>query len=359
MKNIAFLIYDTSLMGGAEKVSINLANSLGETYNVTIISLFQEKGEPFFEISENCKHTVISRKLQSITKNIFSLKNNVKKILKENNIDILFSVTPGIVSVGVLATLGTKVSHVFCEHSNLENQTYGKKHLLRQYIGAKFSNEIVVLTQRDKKNYINKFKIKEEKIKVIANSFNATELNEDYNINSKIIVSLGRLKTVKGYDRLIQVAKKVFEKNKDWQWYIYGDGDEENNIRRDIKVNNLEDFVKLKGVTKNPLEVMKDASFLVMTSYYEGIPLTLLEAQAARLPLVSFDCPTGPGEIIKDNENGYLIDNGNIGQMADKINDLITDEEKRVYFSNNSQKYLCEFSEESILKKWVEIIEKY
>lgn len=357
MKKIGILVYDTSLIGGAEKVAINLAKEFSNYYEVHLISLFNEKKiEDKIESNYNCY--TISKKAVSITKNIFTLSNKLKKYLEKNNIDILFSITAGVNTVAILATRRTKIKTVYCEHSNLENKTYGKKHILRQWIGAKKMDRIVTLTKRDRNNFVKKMRVKENKVQNIPNWYEKTNNeNIEYNVNSKKIITAGRLEKVKGHDLLIQVAKRVNEKHPDWIWDIYGDGSYKNEINENIMKNNLQNFVHLKGNYKNLNEIYNEYSIFVLTSYYEGIPLVLLEAQESKLPIVSFDCPTGPSEIIEDGENGFLISTYDVEQMAIKICELIENPKKRIQFSKKSKINLQKFEKEIIIEKWKELIE--
>lgn len=352
MKNIAFLIYDTSIIGGAENISIDLANTLSKEYNTHIISVFSANKQAAFPINDTCKQHLLSPKVISITKNIYSLSKKCREIIKKEKIDLIISVTPGIISIASIASTFLDTKHIFWEHSNLENQTYGKKHLLRQYIGASFADKIITLTKRDMNNYINRFRINENRITYIYNYFKPSRIVKDYNIDSKEIVTVGRLKSVKGYDRLVEVAKLVFEHKQDWQWHIYGDGDQEKFLLEKIKEYKLEKNLILKGLSKEIDIILPKYSMFVLTSYYEGLPLVLLEAKTASLPIISFDCPTGPSEIINNNENGYIVENGNIREMAKKILDLIEDKEKRIYFSKNSDNNLYLFDKENIVEIW-------
>ena len=95
-----------------------------------------------------------------------------------------------------------------------------------------------------------------------------------------------------------------------------------------------------------------------MTSRYEGLPLVLLEAKQYQLPIVSFNCPTGPSEIVLDSENGYLIDNFDTNEMSNKICKLIEDKELRGRFSENSLNDTEKFSKERILQQWIHLIEE-
>jgi len=357
MKNIGILVYDTSLVGGAERVAINLAKEFSNYYKVHLISLFNEKKQEM-ETMEKYKCHTINEKTVSITKKIFMLSNKLKKYLIKNEIDILFAITAGVNTVAIMATRGTHVKTVYCEHSNLENRTYGKKHQLRQYLGAKKMNKIVTLTERDRDNFIRIFKTPKHKLEVIPNWFNIEQTdNKQYKIDSKRIITAGRLEKVKGHDLLVKVAQKVKESHRDWIWEIYGDGKYREEIEQNIKNNNLQDFVILKGNINNLKDVYKDYAMFVLTSYYEGMPLVLLEAQQANLPIISFDCPTGPSEIIVDSKNGFIIPTYDVEKMADKINELIENRNKREQFSNNAKININKFNKRNVLNKWINLIE--
>lgn len=357
MKNIGILVYDTSLVGGAERVAINLAEELSSHYQVHLISLFNEKKQENRPEQSYTSHT-INEKTVSITKKLFMLSNELKKYLIQNKIDVLLAITAGVNTVAIMATRGTNIKTVYCEHSNLENKTYGKKHQLRQYLGAKKMDKVVTLTERDRNNFIKMLRTPESKVQAIPNWFNHVEKeNAQYKIESKKIITAGRLEKVKGHDLLIEVAKKVKEKHSDWIWEIYGDGKYREEIEQNIKNNNLEDFIILKGNVNNLKEIYKEYSMFVLTSYYEGIPLVLLEAQQANLPIVSFDCPTGPAEIIENDKNGFIVPTYDVEEMANKINELIENKSKREQFSGNAQINIHRFDKRNILKKWINLIE--
>ncbi|HFI0065962.1 TPA: glycosyltransferase family 4 protein [Streptococcus suis] len=356
-KKIAFLIYDTSLIGGAEKISIDLANQLNSEYETHIISLFQSNPNSFFQVSENTNHFIISKTTKSITLNILFFSAKLRKYIKDNGIEVLISVTPGVVGVSSISIMGLNgISHIFWEHSNLENQTYGQKHFFRQYLGSKFADKVVVLTERDMHNYMSKLSVSKNKIKVIHNYFdnsNSEILNSvKYDKNSNLIVSIGRLTPIKGFDRLLDVAEILKEVNDDWQWHIYGDGEQRDFLLSQIEKKGLQEKVILKGTVSNVYEILPYYSICVMTSYYEGLPLSLLEAKRCRIPIVAFDCATGPGEIIRDNIDGYLVENGNKTMMVNRIKVLLEDQKKRESFSEKSQENLHYFSKNNILEEW-------
>lgn len=352
-KNIAFLVYDISLTGGAEVITRQLAKELGKEYNVQIISLFQ-KNKLF---NEGFGLHSVSNEVKSISFNLFSLAKGVRKIILEKQIDILFSVTAGVNSVALQAAKHTSAKVVYVEHSNLSNQTYGKKHFYRQRLGARHASHIVTLTQRDKENYIKTFKLDANAISVIPNWFENKLEESEYDVNSKKIISVGRLVPLKGYDTMLEVAKIVLKKHVDWTWDIYGDGCDREHLESKIKEFNLENNVFLKGNVSNIRELYCEYSFFVLCSRYEGIPMVMLEAQSAKLPLVSFDCQTGPREIILDRVNGELIDEGDVEGMVKAVLHLIEQPKVRQGYASHSQDNIGQFSKEVVFKKWITLIE--
>ncbi len=357
MKKIGFLVYDVSLTGGAERVALNMAEEMCGEHEVHMISLFDKK---HFK-KEGNPYTVhiLSEKTVSIPTHLLTLKNRLRSILRKQEIDILFVITAGVVTVAVLAALGLKTKTVYCEHSNLENKTYGKKHELRQYIGAKYCDVVVALTERDRKNFLKQYRLQEQTTLFIPNWFTGSEdAGAVYDAASKRIISAGRLESVKGYDLLVRAAVKVKERHPDWHWDIYGEGTLHAAIQDDIASHGLSDFISLMGNVSDLKQRYKQYALFVMTSYYEGLPLVLLEAQTAKLPIVSFDCPTGPAEIVTDNKNGCLVPTYDTDLLAEKICMLIEDTDKRVAFSAKAVEDIERFSKENVMKRWNALIDK-
>ena len=100
----------------------------------------------------------------------------------------------------------------------------------------------------------------------------------------------------------------------------------------------------------------KNSALYVMTSRFEGLPMTLLEAKNYKLPIVSFDCQTGPSEIIRNNVNGYLVKANDIKEMSNKINSLLQDDKKLKEFSNKAELDIEKFNLNSIIDKWTSLL---
>ena len=349
---IALLLYDVSLTGGAERVAINLASEICKYHEVTLISVFNEKkySSPSFNtvtiLDTNC----------SITRRFAKISKRIRDVLKEKSIDIVIAISAGVVTLALAGSLGLSTRVVYAEHSNLENKTYGLKHQLRQRIGARLSDKVVVLTERDCNNFCSTYGTKNEKVIVIPNWYEGgVAKTSEYNLESKKIISVGRLEYVKGYDYLVEVASKLKERHSDWVWDIYGDGSLRQELSKEIAHRGLEDFVFLRGTVNNLSDLYSEYAFLVMTSRYEGLPMALLEAKASGLPIVSFDCPTGPSEIVADGINGFIVDVGDVDKMCVAIDELISNKGKRELFSNNARIGLELYEKERVLGEWLSL----
>ena len=215
------------------------------------------------------------------------------------------------------------------------------------------------ITEKDRNNYLLKYKISLDKIDYIHNWLEYTDVRRDYLLDSKKLITVGRFCYEKGYDYLLKVAKDVLEKYPDWEWDIYGTGDEK--IKHELMQFNSgreQGKINLMGNVKGIENIYPGHGIYIMTSRSEGLPLVLLEAKIFGLPIVSFDCPTGPSEIVLDDVNGYLIDNYNIDIMSEKIQKLINNKELRLKFSRNSMVGTEKFNKEKILQQWISLIEE-
>lgn len=361
MKNICLIQPDLSILTGGVRVTSLLANELSKRYNVFVVSIIAYNGKCLCEISPNisCDILLLSKKRMRylLATGILELR----KYFLRNSIDVAISVGAGANLFLVGSSFHTCVKTIFCEHSSLSNEfdcSMGQS--ICRWVGAKYADKIITLTKSDMENYIETYLLNKEKVDYIYN-FIESKLLQDrpYNEKSKIILSVGRFDRIKGYDMLIEVAKKVFVECKDWQWHIYGDGDKSyiKEIQELIVQNHLENFVFIKGVSNNIYSIYHQAGIFVLTSYYEGLPMVLLEAKANNLPLVSFDCKTGPSEIIEDGISGSLVVPYDIDTMAKKICLLIENRALRKTFSMNAKNNMGKFEKKIIIDKWMRLID--
>ena len=178
-------------------------------------------------------------------------------------------------------------------------------------------------------------------------------------MDKKRVIAVGRLDYQKGFDRLIE-AWRLVQQNKeyaDWHLDIFGQGEWKEMLQARIDGYGLQDSVKLNQPTKEIGKEYTDSSMLVMSSNYEGFPMVMIEAMACGLPAVSFDFKCGPKDIIRHGENGLLVKNDDIQGLAEAMMKLMGDEELRRRMSMEARKVTETYSEEVVMKQWVELFE--
>ena len=359
MLNICFLSGDMSRTGGTERVLSIIANELSKQknkFNIHILSITNENNTSYFNLENEIKNDrILKSKDVNFKKQYFQVVKGIRHYIKENNIDILIDVEVIASLFSIPATRFTKTKLISWEHFNFYEDNGSHLRIYARKLAARFSNCIITLTEHDKQNYLNNLDIK-GKVEYIYNPIEEVD-DMECNIKSKQIISVGRLTYQKGFDMLCDVAKVVLKDNKGWKWLILGDGEDKDKLRSKIKEYGLENKLILKGNVSNVEEYYKNSSLYVMTSRFEGLPMTLLEAKTYKLPIVSFNCLTGPSEIVKNNVNGYLINPENVEAMSNKLNILMNDENKLKEFSSNAQIDIEKFELKPIIERWIEVLE--
>lgn len=214
-------------------------------------------------------------------------------------------------------------------------------------------DHIVLLTEEDReRNWRNA-----GKVSVISNPLTFTDAVRSSTANKKII-SVGRLEQQKNYASLIRAFGRTAEKHPDWTFEIYGDGSQRCMLQRLIDGMNLSERFFLRKPVLSIADKMSGAAFFVLSSLYEGLPLVLLEAMACGLPVVSYDCPCGPKDIISDGVDGFLVPAGDERRLADQMNDLIEHPEKRRDMGRAALDKAENYKIEKIIPMWTALFER-
>lgn len=174
----------------------------------------------------------------------------------------------------------------------------------------------------------------------------------------KYILSIARMdrENVKQVDILLECYAKSILPKKKIHLIILGDGVRLQEMKTLAKKLDISDFVDFKGFQPNPENYLKKALFTVLTSKYEGLPTVLVESLLMKTPVISFDCETGPNEIIIDGFNGLLIENQNKDKMIEGMNELVYNEELYNFLKQNSHKSVEKFQIEAIKNHWRKVI---
>jgi len=344
---IFFVIKSLFLPAGTERATINVANGLAErNHQVVIISLVND-GDPFFEINSKVEVQYLfpaKDKRLSLIRDI-DRRVKLRKIFLERQPDVIVIVGSGRSMLNIPAARGFK--NITWEHFNMK-VNWHLMHPLSKRIAAKYSDRLVTLTLQDADNY-NK--------KLGANAVcipNAVTIDSSVKspLSEKRVLAIGRLTHQKGFDLLLEAWNKVHNKKQGWKLRIVGSGKMLPELTKKIEKYALADSVEIVPSASNVIQHYHEASIYVMSSRFEGLPLVLIEAMSLGLPIVSFDCETGPREIVDDGVTGKLVPFLDTTKLASELDGLMENEQLRKSYSKTAISKSKMFELDFILDKW-------
>lgn len=333
MQKVCFFIGNISAVGGTERVTSVIANELqARGYQIHILSL-QCGDNSFFELDKSIHVSRLFKSSGSGTMRLPGVIFKLRRYLKKHEIDILVDVDSILTIYAIPAVVGLDIRHVCWEHFNYKVD-FGKWHRrLARELAARFVDDVITLTERDRSLWLSNTTCR-ARVKAIPNpvTINISAFS-DFK-KEKVFLAVGRLTYQKGFDLLLNAWVKVSSAHPDWQLIIVGDGEDRDSLEEKRHDLNIEKSSEILPKTNEIAKYYNQAAFFVMSSRFEGLPLVLIEAQAHGLPIVSFDCDTGPAEIIKNNETGWLCEPMNIDSLSDGMIVAINQ------FEHSHQEYL-------------------
>lgn len=357
---IAYIIECMHNSGGMERVLSVCANVLCKEAEINIITLYQKGRSTYFPL-DNKIHCfdlgldgVANRKL---------LKKQLTEFLMSHHFDIV--ITMGGMDLYYLHAIKDGSRKVFWFHFAIDiakttwagpNPTVLQKvkaqlQTWKRIYHAKKYDKIIVISKAD----LSKWQKYTKKTQLIYNPVTIEGTNVS-DRSSKFVISAGRLDYQKGYDYLVQAWSMVTKKHPNWHLNIYGEGSLRESIQKQIDELKMTNVITLCGRTPHIGEKYAQHSIYVMSSRAEGLGLVLLEAASFGLPLISYNCPSGPSEIIENGKNGLLVECiGDIQGMADAICTLIENESLRNEMGENAHKMVEKFSVPNITKQWMRL----
>ena len=357
-KKICFFSGDITRSGGTERVAVQLANALQEdhTYEICVISLTEHQEKPFYPLNPEINRYRLGTRWINPGPGYLPVIGKLRKFLKSKQIDVIIDVDIVLDVLSVPATRQMKTKVISWEHftAEFELSVWYRKVILRYSV--KRSDYVVVLSDGDLEEYRNRLG-RNNAICRIYNPVAYQFKKETSSEKKKIILSVGRLVPEKGIEYIKQISVPILERYPEWQWIILGDGVERKNLEQFIIANNLQNRLVLKGNVENVDEYLQQASILVVTSKYEGLGLSMLEAREMKVPCVSFDIKMGPRELIHNEIDGFLVPPFDCNDMIRKIERLINDPELRNQFAENAFLCMGAFQTNRITKQWKEILE--
>lgn len=349
------LLTDSLGSGGAEKMVSNLSISLSKNgYNVTVVSMMDAIVYPYKGTLYNFGKIKTNNKLKSFLK--------FKAFFKTQQFDVILDhrVRVNFFKEFIFSKVVFKNQKIiYCFHNDSQ---YSPCMSLPWFSRCTFvkNREIIVVSKGIQNKIKQQLRLESQVIYnyALINKFEA--LNElDISNNSNYIIGVGRLIKIKQFDVLIKSYKNSELHKHGIKLLILGEGVEKRNLNELITDLNLNAFVKLMGFKSNALAYIQKAKALVLTSKSEGFPMVLIEALSLKTPVISFDCHSGPAEIIKHEENGLLVANQNIDMLTESLNKLLLNDTFYNKIKSNLNHSSNPFSEENNIQKWIDLLKKF
>lgn len=359
MKKILFYFNSMTPAGGIERVISTLANHFSEFMEVTI--LVKDKAYSHYPLVENIKIISLdssldldmNNKLKRIIQagvNLVQSTAKLRDFLASNHFDLFYLAHPLNVLEFHLAR-GIDKTVIITEHGgiNAYNIIYEKiKQLL--YLRARC---YVVPTSSDATAYSDlNFPV------VYIPHFKSTLNYVLSDLSNKVVLSIGRMTEVKRQWIMIDLWDKIVHKHhiKDWQLHLVGAGNLQEQLTNKIVTLGLQEYVKILPPVQDVEKYYQSSSVFMLTSHSEGFGMVLLEAISFGLPCISYDCPSGPRDIVENGVNGYLISMDDFKSLEIQTLNLLINPEKLEILAKGAYKTSLKWNDEVVLKKWKEVL---
>ncbi|KJF91574.1 glycosyltransferase [Photobacterium leiognathi] len=322
MLNKIYLFIDTFYPGGAERVCINYANELAQLgYDISIIIYNDSK--QFYMDELNNEVEIISLDVDTGIRAFFKLVKE-DDLIQSNSTVIAFNHQIALILFALKKFKKTNFKLIARNVNNLSLDLKAKKgsnlkRLLTNFLMKRYYKNIgcyIAQCNAMKSDMIHGLNINKEDIHVIHNPVAVKYINKKVKKDIDILF-IGRLKKQKGIDNLTNILNLLKNKKKEFNITIVGDGELKEFMFNSLNDNEI-NFNYLEN-TNNTVDLYNRSKCFILTSYYEGYPNVLVEALACGTPVISFDCESGPKEIISNGKNGFLINCFDCEDFSEKI----------------------------------------
>lgn len=364
-----------ALVGGAERVITDKANFLANAGHQLLLVSYEQGLHPLpYELHPSVGYKDLDCRFFTLSKyslpfhiyHFLRLRNKFGKALRSTVEDfkpdvvvlasdwqtLMGAVVKSVFPIPVIAEFHNTYAHIMRKVESSEN--WLRKVVTQFYYRQTISNlrkclKLVVLTEIDAQNWRRYF----DNVCVIPNPVTQyPEVIDDIPKDNGRIIFVGRFNHEKRIDRLITAFSMIADRYPDWHVDIFGDGNERENLLRLIDECGLVNRVVIHEPTKAIYDEYKRSEMLVLCSEHEASPLVLVEAMACGVPCVSLDCPTGPRAIIKDGETGLLAKDGDVNDLASKIEWLIIHETERKEMGLKARVFAASRKQDVVMGQW-------
>ena len=373
---IVYLTPALYMAGGVERVLTLKANYFAEHfgYDITII-LTEGKDKPlFYPISDKIKVVNLdinfeelwtcsfAKKIfvylkkqrqfkKALTKELMRLRPDITISLLRREINFLNDIKDGSRKIGELHVNRANYRNFEANDSNCVKSLFAKFWMRSLVSNLKKLDRFVVLTEEDKSAWPEL-----QNICVIPDplSFSPTQHSL---LTEKRVIAVGRYVYQKGFDLLLQAWTIIEKQFTDWELVVFGDGNREPYEHQMKELGIDRKRCHLNGPTADIQKEYVNSSVFAFSSRFEGFGMVLVEAMACSLPVVSFACPCGPKDIVRDGEDGFLVANGNVDDLAQQLMKLMADDNLRTAFAHRAHQNVQRFNMEHIALRWKSLFE--
>lgn len=364
------------VMSGIVRTVFALAGHLAERYDVEVVSVRGARGEPFFPVPPGVRLTVLDdqRPRTGVRRLVRGgLRRFSSRLIHPGDIaarkatlwtDLMLVRAMRRLRGGVvvctrpsLSILGSQLARrgvavIGNEQMHLARRKPPKQRAIRRTHRA--LDAVVVLTETDRRQYLAALG-SQARIVVIPNPVPAPAGRRS-DVSGTAVLAAGRLTRQKGFDRLIPAFAEIVRQEPDWTLDICGRGSEHDSLQGLIAAHGIAESVRLRGAVRDMGREMEQASIFALSSRWEGFPVVLVEAMSKGLPVVSFDCPTGPADLVEHGKNGLLVADGDREAFAGALLELIRDAPQRRRFGAAAAERAEQFSLARIGARWEDLL---
>ena len=365
------------MAGGVERVLTLKANYMAEHfgYDITIV-LTEGKDKPIFYPLSDKIHVInlnigfeelwtcsFAKKIfvylckqrqfkKALTEELMRLRPDITISLLRRDINFINDIKDGSRKIGELHVNRANYRNFEVNDTSFIKELFAKFWMRSLVSKLKRLHRFVVLTNEDMKAWPEL-----KNVCVLPDPMSFVPLKQS-KLSEKRVIAVGRYVYQKGFDLLLQAWSKIENQHPDWQLSIYGQGNRSPYEQILLELGIDANRCHLNGPTSNIQQEYINSSLFVFSSRFEGFGMVLVEAMACGLPVVSFACPCGPKDIVRDGEDGMLVENGNIDALAAELSRLMSDDSLRVVMAANGVKNVQRFGLEQIALQWQQLFDE-